>query len=980
MEPDLELWPGALEGWSAIAAGGCEARVLREGGALRFDFQLAGADAWAIARRDAAIALPPHYVVRLRLRGDAPPGQLQVKLVEATGANVWWWRREGFAPSREGALLTFHRASLAFAWGPRSGGDPDRIGAVEIAVAAAEGAGSLLVDELRIEPRARPAGRPRVHVLRASSGPDPSFELDFGARTEWGGLAVDFAGAGELPEARLFASDDGAAWRRIDAAARAGGRRLWLGAGEVESRFARLELGGGAAGGVVRVEPVPIELAVAPVRHAEALARAAPRGRYPRHLLGEHADWAVVGGDGEGRTALLGADGALEVAAERFSLEPFLWTGERLHGWADAAATPSLAEGSLPIPSVAWEVAGLRLVVTAFRAAGALVARYEVENPSAAPRDARLVLALRPFQVTPAWQSLGLAAAVAPITRLERRGVRIRVNGAHEVCAVTRPDAFGAALSEEGLAAAFEGRALPHEAIEDPLGFAEGALGWALHLPPGGGEAIVVATALGDETPALPAGLARADAARWAAEQLAQTAARWRARLGALPIALPPAAAAFEESLRASLAWILVNRDGPRIQPGPRAYRRSWIRDGALTATALAELGFADEARAFLRWYAPHQHADGRVPCAVGPRGVDAAVEHDSHGQLAWAIVEVFRLSGDRAFLRELWPHVARAAEAIARLLEPESGLLPASISHEGYASRPVHSYWDDFFALCGLAAAADGAAALADADAAARFAAVRDALARSLAASLARTMAQHGIDVLPGSVELGDFDPTSSAIAFDPCGARALLPPGAAERTFARWWEERTARPPSASYSPYEMRNAVALLQLGGKERALALLADGIADQRPPGWRQWPEVAHGDRRAPRFLGDLPHGWVAAGFLRSVRRLFAYERAEDGALVLAAGVPEAWLAAPGVGIRGLPTHFGPLDLALVASGEGEVRVSVGGGVTDPPGGIVLVSPLARPIREVVVGGRTRATLDPRSVRLDGAAEVVLRYV
>jgi hypothetical protein len=91
-------------------------------------------------------------------------------------------------------------------------------------------------------------------------------------------------------------------------------------------------------------------------------------------------------------------------------------------------------------------------------------------------------------------------------------------------------------------------------------------------------------------------------------------------------------------------------------------------------------------------------------------------------------------------------------------------------------------------------------------------------------------------------------------------------------------------------------------------------------------------------------------------------------------------VPEAWLAAPGVGIRGLPTHFGPLDLALVASGEGEVRVSVGGAVTDPPGGIVLVSPLARPIREVVVGGRTRATLDPRSVRLDGAAEVVLRYV
>ena len=32
-------------------------------------------------------------------------------------------------------------------------------------------------------------------------------------------------------------------------------------------------------------------------------------------------------------------------------------------------------------------------------------------------------------------------------------------------------------------------------------------------------------------------------------------------------------------------------------------------------------------------------------------------------------------------------------------------GLLPESISHEGYSSNPVHSYWDDFFALRGLQA-----------------------------------------------------------------------------------------------------------------------------------------------------------------------------------------------------------------------------------------------------------------------------------
>jgi hypothetical protein len=993
-----------LDGWSASAADGCRARVARDGAALRFDFALAGAAAFAIARRELAHALPAHYVVTLRLRGEAPALELQLKWVDPSGANVWWWRIPGFAPRREGATLTLRRASLAFAWGPRGGGEPERLGALELAVAAGEGAGSLWIESLRIEPREPAAGPLRAHAVRASSAapacePEraleddprtcwrpaaddaaPWLDLDLGAAREWGGLVVDFAGDGALPAARVLASDDGAAWRPLDASARDGGRRRFLRAGEAESRFVRLLLPAGAGGGIARIAPVPIELAVAPERHAAALARAAPRGSYPRHLLGEQAYWAVVSGEGDERKALLGEDGALEVAAEGFSVEPFLWLDGRLAGWADAESRASLADGCLPIPSVEWSAAGLRLRITAFvTEERALVARYRVENPGAAPRSARLFLALRPFQVTPAWQSLNLAGAVAPITQLAWEGDRIRVNDERTLYAVTRPDAFGAAPSEEGLRALREGRAPAREAVADPLGFAQGALAFDLRLPPGGGETIALALPAGaaDET---PAGLARADAAAWADAQLARATEHWRARLGAVPIALPPAAADFEASLRASLGWILVNREGPRIQPGPRTYRRSWIRDGALTGAALAEWGFAADARAFLRWYAPHQHADGRVPCAVDRHGVDATVEHDSHGQLAWAVVELFRLTGDRGFLEELWPHVAKAAEAILALREPGGGLLPPSISHEGYAGHPVHSYWDDFFALAGLAAAAEAAGRLGDPASEQRFRTQCEAMRRDVAASLARSMVRHGIDFVPGSAELGDFDPTSSAIAFDPCGAAALLPPGAAERTFGRWWQEREARrrgeTASNRHSPYELRNAAALLALGWKARALALLEQAGEDQRPPGWRQWPEIVHRDPRAPRFLGDLPHGWIASTFLRSARRLFAWER-EDGALVLAAGVPEAWLAAPGVRLRGLPTHFGPLDLALVASGDGGARVTLGG--VRPPGGIVLISPLARPLREAIADGRAVPLREPDRVHLRGVpAEILLR--
>src|SRR5262249_1605065 len=155
-------------------------------------------------------------------------------------------------------------------------------------------------------------------------------------------------------------------------------------------------------------------------------------------------------------------------------------------------------------------------------------------------------------------------------------------------------------------------------------------------------------------------------------------------------------------ALRTATAHVLVNRDGVALQPGPRRYTRSWIRDGATMAAALLRMGCADEVKAFLRWYAPHQRADGNVPCAVDRSGPDWLPDHDSHGQLAFAGAEVFRLTGDRAFAAELWPAVRRATGYLESLRAQRLGaefrapgrracfgILPESASHEGYLAQP---------------------------------------------------------------------------------------------------------------------------------------------------------------------------------------------------------------------------------------------------------------------------------------------------
>jgi hypothetical protein len=109
--------------------------------------------------------------------------------------------------------------------------------------------------------------------------------------------------------------------------------------------------------------------------------------------------------------------------------------------------------------------------------------------------------------------------------------------------------------------------------------------------------------------------------------------------------------------------------------------------------------------------------------------------------------------------------------------------------------------------------------------------------------------------------------------------------------------------------------------------------------------------------------------------------MIAYERRDDAALVLAAGVPEAWVReAPGVRVRGLPTYFGPLDYTLHAASAERIDVTLGSALRWPPGGVIIVSPFARPLRRVLIDGREQPAQAPDRVALSTPARhVVLDY-
>ncbi len=127
-------------------------------------------------------------------------------------------------------------------------------------------------------------------------------------------------------------------------------------------------------------------------------------------------------------------------------------------------------------------------------------------------------------------------------------------------------------------------------------------------------------------------------------------------------------------------------------------------------------MGIKKEVKGFLDWYSKFQYPSGKIPCVVDKRGAEPTSENDSHGEFIYAILQYFIFTHDTTFLKDKYENVKKAVDYIEYLTNQRKtkqyqkkdslafyGLMPESISHEGYSAHPMHSYWDDFFTMRGL-------------------------------------------------------------------------------------------------------------------------------------------------------------------------------------------------------------------------------------------------------------------------------------
>ncbi|WP_448099340.1 discoidin domain-containing protein [Luteibacter yeojuensis] len=850
----------------------------RTGQAICLDYDFHGVSGAASIRKTLPIDFPDGFALSFDVRGNMPPNTLQLKLADDSGDNVWWFQKPSFVPRDAWQTIEATSRQVEFAWGPVKDRTLRHTRDVEFMVYA-----------------------------EAQTNKSPGSSSPVGAANK-GEVCFD--------NLRLVAR---------------------------------------------KPEAVPIP---PPTPNAifESRAKQVRRGLYPRGFSGEQSYWTIVGVDGGSRdSALISEDGAVEIVRGGFSIEPFLIDGRKLVTWADVKTSQSLRDGYLPIPSVHWQAGELALTTTAFAqgpaGASQLVVGYRVENSGDKTRDVTLALAARPFQVNPPTQFLNAPGGISRIDDLAWDGAALTVNGVRKVIPLQTTTSFVASTNapttlSERLDA---GERPSTKTLHDDDGFAQGALLYELHVPARGHVDLgVVVPVKPDDVVAMPG-----DAGRWLANHADAVAASWRDRLDRVTVTVPDAARPIVDTMKSGIAQILMSRDGPALQPGTRSYSRTWVRDGAMMLEGLLRTGHEDVASEFIRWYAPHQFSNGKVPCCVDARGSDPVPENDSHGELIFSIAELWRYTHDRPTVEALYPHVRKAVAYMDRLRASERmpsrrdgpdralyGLMPASISHEGYSTKPMHSYWDDFWALKGYDDAVELAQALHQPDDVKRFVASRDQFRDDLHASIAAAVKAKGIDFIPGSAELGDFDATSTTIALSPGGEQARLPKALLDNTFEKYWRGFVARRDGKTawkdYTPYELRTIASFIRLGWRDRLDELVAFFFADRRPAAWNQWAEVVGRDPREPRFVGDMPHAWIASDYVRSALDMFAYDRESDGALVIAAGVQPGWLEGEGIAIRDLRTPYGRFGYTLKARG-GEAVLEITQPV-DAPGGVVLSLP------------------------------------
>ncbi len=359
------------------------------------------------------------------------------------------------------------------------------------------------------------------------------------------------------------------------------------------------------------------------------------------------------------------------------------------------------------------------------------------------------------------------------------------------------------------------------------------------------------------------------------------------------------------------------------VYPGPYTYKRFWFRDAAFIIHALLCVGLHQRARRAIDKFPERQTSAGYFSSQEG--------EWDANGEVLWILRRYEQLTGTK--LGPEWQQIIkRGAQWISRKRMPEqpvtphAGLLPAGFSAEHLGPNDYY-YWDDFWGIAGLHAAAE---LIEDHDATTagncRIVAAEFALAveRSLD-TCARRLERPAMPASPyRRLDAGAIGSIAVGYPLQGCAHndRRLL--DTAEFLLNHCFIDGAFFQDMihSGLNAYLTLQVAQVLLRAGDPRFLDLM-DAVARLATP-TGQWPEAIH-PKTLGGCMGDGHHVWAAAEWVLMIRNCFVRE--EGNSLILGAGIPARWLEQESfISFGPAPTSFGPITITVVPDSADQIVV------------------------------------------------------
>ncbi len=370
----------------------------------------------------------------------------------------------------------------------------------------------------------------------------------------------------------------------------------------------------------------------------------------------------------------------------------------------------------------------------------------------------------------------------------------------------------------------------------------------------------------------------------------------------------------------------------PSFQVGPTQYRGLWIVDGAFILETIASLNRATETRAGIKHMLSFQKPDGSFE-KIGQFWKE-------NGIVLWVIDRHFQLTGDDKWLTSNWSVVEKIMNFIPVLRErsrKDKDALSYDFIPSGYSDGGLnidHEYTNAYWILIGIKSAVNMAKKKGFTEKADKWQKEYDDLWNRYLTLAERDLItdEFGNKMLPIHMSRPLKDqPQKGQWAFmhaiypgeifendNPImqGTLANISTNIQEGLiYGTGWDDEGLWNYFGSFYGH------ALLYQGEGQKA-AKTAYAFANHASPllVWREEQRVK--GHPEPHWVGDMPHNWASAEFIRLVMHMLIFERKNE--LHLLEGLPPTWLqAGKRTAINKALTRFGEVSIVFDVDENGK---------------------------------------------------------